>query len=111
VGTVLTDNLMPGMLLSTDVHDRNGRLLLGAGTELTDKHIHIFRTWGVIEADIDGVEEDHDSHRHSDAIDPDLWAAAEAEIKPLFRHADLAHPGMNQLLQLSILRRAQHGIR
>jgi hypothetical protein len=111
LGTVLTDNLIQGMLLAADVHDRNGRLLLGAGSELTDKHIYIFRTWGVVEADIDGVEEDDDSHRFSEAIDPELWAAAEAEIKPLFRHADLDHPGMNQLLHLSILRRVQHGTR
>jgi hypothetical protein len=111
LGNVHTDNLMPGMLLSSDVHDRNGRLLLGAGTELTDKHIYIFRTWGVVGADIDGVEEDEDSHRFSDAIDPELWVAAEAWVKPLFRHADMDHPGMNQLLQLSILRRVHHGIR
>jgi hypothetical protein len=111
VGNILTDNLMPGMLLAADVHDRNGRLLLGAGTELTDKHIYIFRTWGVIEADIIGTEENSDSHPFTNVIDPDVWAAAETEIKPLFRYTDLTHPVINQLLYLGIMRKAQHGTR
>lgn len=111
MGNILTDNLMPGMLLAADVHDRNGRLLLGAGTELTDKHIYIFRTWGVIEADIIGIEEDSDSHPFTNVIDPAVWAAAETEIKPLFRYTDLTHPVINQLLYLGIIRKAQHGTR
>ena len=99
------------MILAGDVHDRNGRLLLGAGTELTDKHIYVFRTWGVIEADIIGIEEDSDSHPFTNVIDPDVWAAAEAEIKPLFRHTDLTHPVINQLLYLGIMRKVQYGNR
>jgi hypothetical protein len=111
LGTVRTENLMPGMLLADDVHDRNGRLLLGAGTELTEKHIHIFRTWGVIEADITGKEEDSDIQTFTNIIDPEVWTAAEAEIKPLFRHTDLDHPCINQLLHLGIQRKIQHGTR
>lgn len=34
------------MVVGADVQDRHGRLLLGAGTELTRKHLMVFRTWG-----------------------------------------------------------------
>jgi hypothetical protein len=111
VGNVLTDNLMPGMLLAADVHDRNGRLLLGAGTELTDKHIYVFRTWGVVEADIEGVDEDEAGQPFAGTVDPDQWAVAESEIQPLFRHVDPGHPAMVQLLRLSIMRRVRNGAR
>jgi hypothetical protein len=109
MGIVLTENMAPGMLLAVDVHERNGRLLLGAGTELTEKHIYIFRTWGVVEADIIGAEEDNDIHTFTNTIEPEVWTAAEAGIMSLFRHTDLAHPCMNQLLHLGVLRKVQHG--
>jgi hypothetical protein len=99
------------MVLDADVHDRNGRLLLGAGTELTDKHIYIFRTWGVLQADITGMEADNNAHTFTNSVDPELWAAAEAEIQPMFRHTDLNHPAIIALLHISILRKVHHGIR
>jgi hypothetical protein len=108
MGIVSIDSLVSGMLLATDVHDRNGRLLLRAGGELTDKNIHVLRTWGVIQVDITGVEEDGDGFPLTGAIDPDLAASAESDIKPLFRHADLTHPGMSELFRLCVLRRAQY---
>ncbi len=105
------DNLKAGMLLAADVHDRNGRLLLGADADLTDKHIYIFRTWGVLEADIAGVEEDNNARPFIDSIDPELRAAAEAEIKSLFRHNDLDHPAIIELMRISVLRKVHHGAR
>jgi len=111
MGMLPTDNLTPGMVLATNVHARTGRLLLGAGTELTDKHIYVFRIWGVIEADIAGREKEDESPASAHLIDPESWGKAEAEIKPLFLHADLTHPGMQELLRLGILRKIQHGRR
>ncbi len=46
------DYLQQGMVLNGDVHDLNGRLMLRAGTALTEKHLHILKTWGITEADI-----------------------------------------------------------
>jgi len=108
MGLVAIDNLVPGMSLTSDVCDRNGRLLLGAGSALTDKHIYIFRTWGVVEVDILGVETDEKCHTSVEMIGTEVLAAAEAEVLPLFRYADLSHPCMKQLLHVGILRKAQH---
>ena len=103
-----TDKLIPGMLLANDVRDRNGRLLLKAGAELSDKHLHILRTWGIVEAEVAGVDENLEGSSGADAIDPELQASIVAKITPLFRHTDLSHPAMKELLRVRIVQEARH---
>ncbi|NTW99914.1 MAG: hypothetical protein HGB35_08325, partial [Geobacteraceae bacterium] len=54
MGIIAIENIETGMVLASDVRDRSGRMLLGSGVELTQKHLVVFRTWGVLEADIAG---------------------------------------------------------
>ncbi len=108
MGIVSIDLLAPGMSLGADVHDRNGRLLIRAGTELTDKNIYVLRTWGVIQVEITGLENAENVCPSKGVFDPALLASLEAEVKPMFSHVDLNHPGMSELFRLCILRRAQH---
>ena len=103
------NNLIHGMVLAADVRDRNGRLLLKDGTELTDKHLNILRTWGTVEAEVVGASENQDGRACADAIDPELLVGIEAEITPLFRHTDLTHPAIKELLHIRIVREACHG--
>ncbi len=105
------DNLAPGMVLKQNVCDRNGRLLLPEGSELTEKHLTIFRSWGVLEVDIavDGDGDGGAAPQH-EAMDPDLVTAAEAAVKPLFVHNDLDHPAVKELLRICIARRAVHAL-
>jgi hypothetical protein len=97
------------MVLKADVCDRSGRLLLPGGTELTEKHLQIFRTWGVLEAEIVGESDSEAGGPGGDEIDPEALAAAEARVKPLFLCNDLEHPAIKELLRLCIIRRATHG--
>ena len=106
---VSTENLIPGMVLAADVRDRNGRLLLKEGVELTDKHLHILRTWGTVEADILNAGDHQENPASANAIDPELWAAIEGEITPLFHHTDFRHPAIKELLRIRIEREARHG--
>ena len=108
---VPTENLIPGMILAADVRDRNGRLLLKAGTELTEKHLYILRTWGTVEADILDSDDNQENTGSTNAIDSELWAAIEEEITPLFSHTDLTHPAIKELLRIRIVREARHGNR
>ena len=107
MGTVHIDNLTPGMLLESDVHDRNGRLLLGAGAELTEKNIYVFRTWGIIEADVCGVETPAGNSQEI-TVNPELWAAREAHVKPHFRYNDLEHPCIKELIRILVLQRGSN---
>jgi len=110
MGMVPLDNLAVGMVLAADVRDRTGRLLLGAGAPLTGKHLTIFRTWGVAEADIEGVHDGDAAPALPAEVDPVALAAAEEALRPLFRHANLEHPAMREILRLGGLRKAIHGL-
>jgi hypothetical protein len=111
VGKVHTDNLSPGKILAADVRDRSGRLLLGAGTELSERHLNILRTWGVVEVEIAGSEDGECDLNSSNPIDSALWDAIEKEIAPLFRHTDNTHPAVKELMRMRIVREAAHGNR
>lgn len=109
MGKVAIENLEAGMVLASDVHDRSGRLLLGEGAELNQKHLVIFRTWGVLEADIVG----HGGEEDKDILPPDVDAGqleeAVKELEPLFRYANTGHPAIAELLRLAAIRKVQHG--
>ena len=101
------DNLSAGMLLKSDVCDRSGRMLMPAGGELTDRHLKIFRTWGVLEADIeadDGLVETHQALINVD-VDPVRLAAAEESVQRLFRLNDPEHPAIKELMRICIARK------
>ena len=103
------DHLEAGMNLKTDVCDRSGRLLLPAGTELSDKHLKVFRTWGVAEADItidgdDGCE----SPPATTTGDPEVIAAAQEAVERLFIHNDPQHPLIHELIRICVARKVRH---
>jgi hypothetical protein len=109
VGKVAIENIETGMVLANDVHDRSGRLLLGAGAELTQKHLVIFRTWGVLEADIAGQGNDETIDQIPSDVDPLELSAAVQELAPLFRHTNRAHPAIIELMRLAALGKVHHG--
>ena len=109
MGKVALENIETGMVLSSDVYDRSGRMLLGAGAELTQKHLMIFRTWGVLEADIAGQGDEAADQIPAD-VDPLELAAAEQALAPLFRHTNRDHPVILELMRIAALRKVQHVI-
>ena len=104
---VSLDNLLPGMVLAADVQDKSGRLLLGGGVELEAKHLFVFRTWGIVEADIAGM--DHaDIEVVPDDITPEEFENAKKTLLPLYSHADIEHPAISELLRLAVIRKVKH---
>jgi hypothetical protein len=109
MAVVHIDNLVPDMVLRRDVNDRSGRLLLPAGNALTEKHLKIFRTWGIVEADIEGDESSEaPPPLVSEELDPLLAAAAEEAVTQLFSRNDPHHPAIRELMQLCIKRKVTH---
>ena len=73
------NDLKPGMVLAAPVYNKQGGILLGKGAVLTEKHLKIFRIWGVTEAEIEGVEkEDVESDIFSQLNDKELEAINKA---------------------------------
>ena len=100
------EGLAAGMLLKSDVCDRSGRMLLPAGGELTDRHLKIFRTWGVLEADIEdgGSLETAQALTNAD-VDPVRLAAAEEAVTRIFRLNNPEHPAIRELMRICIARK------
>lgn len=108
MGTILIDNLAAGMIVAHDVCDRSGRLLLGAGVELNDKYLRMLRAWGIMEVPI---AEQQEGAPNCDEIVSQQLQAREAELRPLFRNVNLAHPAMGELFRLCLLRKPTHETR
>ena len=100
------DQIRPGMILSAAVHDRNGRLLMAAGGELTVTHLRIFQTWGIPEVEVAGDQETGpDVPEEGTAVDPEELLQAEEQVKKLFCRADTDHPVVKELMKLAIIRK------
>lgn len=91
---VLLDNIETGMELKSDVVDRQGRVLLKAGVELSEKHLRVFSTWGVLEIEIVGGA---DAEEVKKVYSPELVVEAKQYLDKLFQHNDLTHPVIQKL--------------
>ncbi|MGQ9569267.1 MAG: hypothetical protein ACUVUQ_00200 [Thermodesulfovibrionales bacterium] len=100
--------LKPGMVLNADVKDINDRLLIKAGTELVEKHLHILRAWGITEVDIKGMTEEDVETFIKKEIDPFALEQAENELDKIFRYTDRNHPAIKEIFHFSVIRKAQH---
>jgi hypothetical protein len=100
---ITTNDIETGMILSSDVKDRGGRALLKAGLELTEKHLKIFKTWGITHIEIEGDETTTSLQTIINAH-PELEAAAQQAAEDQFRHTDPDHPFFKELNALWIQR-------
>lgn len=102
------EQLSAGMFLAEDVKTKVGRLLLGQGAELTEKHLLIFRTWGIQEVSIvtESDEQQHDSKTVAAEISIEQLEKATEELRPIFSQVDLDHPIFAELLHLAAQKKA-----
>ena len=102
---VAIQNIEPGMVLEDDVRDINGRTLLAKGQPVLDKHLTIFRMWGVTDVAIaDGTDE------ATSAPDPPGSAAMRKialAIRPAFVENDLTHPAVAEIFRQAVLFRSR----
>ncbi len=105
---VHTSRIKEDMILSEDVKDVRGRLLLPKGQKLRSKHIDVMKKWGVTEVHVtDASVSEQGSDPHSEQ--PDL-EQVEEQTRPVFTFVDLDHPAIKELFRLSVLFRHAHGI-
>lgn len=98
------DKLQTGMVLAEDLRNDSGRFLLAKGTELEDKHLRVFRIWGLFEVPVDGSGEPDEVPAD---IPPDLLQKAEAVTRARFFANDPDHPALAGLRQFCCLRLAK----
>ncbi len=90
-----------GMVLTADVLDMRGRILIPAGAELSDKHVRALPAWGIQRLDVKG-----DGADAAPALEEWALAAARAEVDAAFSLTNRAHPAMAALLATCITRAA-----
>jgi putative nucleotidyltransferase with HDIG domain len=89
MGLVTLEELDEGQVLTADVHDVSGRLLLGKGQVLGANHMRILKIWGIGEVEVAGAA---DAATTTDTtLDPERLAAAEAAVAAVFSQLDAAH--------------------
>jgi hypothetical protein len=104
MGRLNLDEIQAGMVIATDVLDRNGRVLLKTGLQINDKHLKILKQWGITDADIQGVSREEVTAAAIQNLDKDALAQAQEHYTTLFRHTDRDHPFVAELFRLSVLR-------
>jgi len=94
---VKVDDLKPGMVLAEDVRDPLGRLLISAGTALTDRHGRVLRKWGILAVRIQSEEEEPGV-----VVSEELLRQAEEELAERFKHFSRDHPAAFEIHQIAV---------
>lgn len=97
---VAVKNLREGCVLSEDVRDINGRLMLSKGQQINSNHIRIFKMWGISEV---SVNEDCHAAVNSDVNgDREKLRLAEDSVKTVLQNLDTTHPAVAQIYRSAI---------
>lgn len=104
-GLVSVDDLEAGMLLAEDVRDQQGRLLMPASTELTERHLRAFQLWGIMGVKIRRPGEEPETAERD--VPPELLAEAEAIVQERLRHNNAADPVIAELRRICVARVGQ----
>ncbi len=99
------DDMKSGMVLAREVKGRFGRGLLSAGNMLTEKHIKIFKSWGITEIIIEKNPESGQEEMKSSLEVPAQYDRVERQLRELFKFNDIKHPAVKELFQISLMRR------
>jgi hypothetical protein len=102
---VSVDDLEPGMQLADEVRDQQGRLLMPAGTELTDRHLRAFQLWGILSVRIRAGDAGADPAEVP--LTPGQLAEGEALVRARLRDTDPAHPLIIELVRRCAEREAR----
>lgn len=106
MAAVHIDNLTAGMVLADDVRDITSRLLLSKGSRIGDRHIRIFKIWGISEVPIQGGAEETDPR--DIPIPPAVMAETRDRLREKFKHNDLAHPAVKELFRICVLHHSRY---
>jgi hypothetical protein len=71
MGLMSIADVQPGMVLASPVYSPQEIMLLQEGTHITAKHIFLFKTWGVLEVAIKGIEGKDVINKDPAGPDPD----------------------------------------
>lgn len=98
-------NIKLGQIVSTDVKDRSGRILLTANTELTEENIKIIKSWGVVEIEVKGEISDAIDDSSLTQVNPEQLRDIDLELSKRFRFLNKSHPFIHELFDVCLRRK------
>lgn len=101
---VLLEQAHAGMVLAGDIRDKQGRLLLPAGRELTERTLESLKYWGVGTIQVLGETPPPEP---PEVVPPEVLAQARRETDERFRNAGWPHPLLDVLHSMAVTRRAR----
>ena len=101
---ISVDDAQAGMVLSADVTDRRGRLLIPNGRPLDEKHLQALKMWGITAVEIEG---DDPVGGDTEALDPALLGQAREVLSTHLRNLPMDHPLVLALIELALPRKAR----
>lgn len=104
---VATNKLTAGMELAANVMNVNDMLLLGEGTILTERHLHVLKMWGIDAVNVVGGESDGGGEDEEEAISPAILSQAEVRVNLRFRHVKGASEKIKIIKKLAVRRAAK----
>lgn len=104
---VSLNKLNPGMVLEDNVRDQKGRVLFQAGQVLSDKHIRVFKIWGVNEVWIKAEEHQDSSWENEAPIPKEIYDQAQNIVQKRFKNNSREDPFINELFYLCLERKAK----
>lgn len=99
------ESLLPGMVVTADVKNSDGMLLIPAGCALTDKQISMLDTWGVAEIQVERGEGMADIPAQE--LSPEAMRALAAELEALFWTPIDSSPVQKAVFELVLNRKAR----
>lgn len=104
---VSIQQLNPGMILSQDVKDPNGRLLAAAGQEISGKLIRVFKIWGVGDLRVQAADSSAQAETAGPEIPADIRRKAEDITSYRFQFNDLNDPFVYELFRIAVDKKAR----
>ena len=101
-------DLQVGMTVAQDVKDRQGRLLIPAGTSLNEKHLRAVKLWGIAVVNIESDGETGPAGVES-AFSQEVLERAGAETEKIFANnaANREHPVYEPLFHYRLMKTAR----
>lgn len=87
-------------MLSEDVKDINGRLMLSKGQQLNSNHLRIFKIWGISEVAVN--EDCRPAVYDDDTDDREKLQLAAKTVKTVLQNIDSTHPAITQLYRSAV---------
>lgn len=104
MGLIPIDKIKEGMVTASDVLDPFGRTLLHSGQVLQSRHIEIFKSYGLEEISISGI--DTIEFKEKMEFDSDVYFKASQELEQIFILTDRSWEIMKEIFYYAVLKKA-----